>query len=361
MKIVIDGRIINSSTGRYVERLITFLQDFDTENEYIVLVPSKDINYWTPRSKNFSVVACDYANYSIGEQLGMLKQLNSLQPDLVHFCMPQQPILYGGKVITTIHDLTLLRTSSSSKNSIVFRIKQLVGHYVFRKVIAKSSYILTDSEFSQQDIITFDSRANDKTVVTLLGAGVSSPEVAEHSVPFREFILYVGQQLDHKNIPRLAEAHQELLHKNPDLGLVLAGRLTPEATRHKELCEELGYKNIYFTGFVSDAELNWLYKNCRVYVFASLMEGFGLPGLEAMSQGAPVASSNTTSLPEILGDAALYFDPLDTSSIAETIQLYLDDESLRQSQIKLGYKQIEKFSWKRMAEETMEVYRKALG
>lgn len=360
MRIVIDGRIIHSSTGRYVERLVTYLQEMDAVNEYIVLLPTKDLDFWKPSRDNFSVVACDYSNYSIGEQVGMLKQLNSLKPDLVHFCMPQQPVLYRGKTITTIHDLTLLRTGPSAKNPFMFRLKQFIGRYVFHEVIRKSNALLTDSEFSKQDIEQFDPRARGKTTVTYLGAGASSSDLSPYELPFAQYLLFVGQQLDHKNIPRLAEAHQQLLEQYPDLGLVLAGRLTPEAQANQAHFESLGYKNIHFTDYISDAELNWLYTHCAVYVFPSLMEGFGLPGLEAMGQGAPVASSNTTSLPEILGNAALYFDPTDTKAMADTIGLYLGDESLRTQHIALGREHIKKFSWQQMAEETLAVYKNAV-
>ena len=361
MRIVIDGRIINSSTGRYVERLLYHLEKIDTKNEYIVLVPTKDLSFWTPTNTNIRVEACDYSNFSLGEQTGMRAQLDNLHADLVHFCMPQQPVFYGGDSVTTIHDLTLLRTSPSAKNPFVFRVKQFVGRFVFHRVIRKSKAIITDSEFSKQDIINFDARASGKTFVTLLGTGTSSVEQEPYQLPFSQYLLYVGQQLDHKNLPRLAEAHQKLLATSPDLGLVLAGRLTPEAVAHKQRFEELGYKNIHFTDFITDEQLNWLYANCRVYVFASLMEGFGLPGLEAMEHGAPVASSKATSLPEILGDAAQYFDPYNVDDIASTIQRYLEDETLRTQAIEKGYKQVRLFSWERMAEETVAVYRKAIG
>lgn len=339
---------------------MSHLQDIDQDNHYVVLVPTKDLKYWKPSNPNFSLMACDYKNYSFGEQVGLLRQLQSLKPDLVHFCMPQQPILYRGKTVTTIHDLTLLRTNPSAKNPVIFRIKQWVGHFVFHRVIKKSTIILTDSEFSKQDIIQFDGAAKNKTLVTHLGAGSASDEQKAYQLPFSNYLLYVGQQLDHKNIPHLAEAHQLLLTKYPDLGLVLAGRLTPEANAHQQLFQDKGYKNIYFTDFISDPELNWLYANCRVYVFPSLMEGFGLPGLEAMMHGAPVASSNTTCLPEILGDAAMYFDPRNTQDISETISQYLDSDELRFEKIALGKNQIKKYSWSRMAEQTAAAYDKIL-
>ena len=125
MHIAIDARIINSSTGRYVERLVTYLQDIDTVNRYSILVRTKDLNFWKPTNKNFVVVEADFADYSFAEQIGFKKLLDTLKPDLVHFCMPQQPIFYKGAAVTTIHDLTLLKTYNSDKNWLMYHVKQL--------------------------------------------------------------------------------------------------------------------------------------------------------------------------------------------------------------------------------------------
>src|SRR6478735_8523535 len=110
MHIAIDARIINSSTGRYVERLLHYLQEIDTVNRYTILVRQKDKDYWQPTANNFTTKVADFADYSFAEQIGFKQLLNELKPDLVHFCMPQQPVLYTGKSVTTIHDLTLLNT-----------------------------------------------------------------------------------------------------------------------------------------------------------------------------------------------------------------------------------------------------------
>src|SRR5690606_39204323 len=119
--IVIDARIINSTTGTYVERLLTYLQDEDKTTKYTIVMPSKDLDYWKPISKNFNVIAADFGNYSFAEQFGFKKFIESLSPDLVHFCMPQQPVLYKGKTVTTFHDLSLLRVYNSDKNWLVFK------------------------------------------------------------------------------------------------------------------------------------------------------------------------------------------------------------------------------------------------
>ena len=360
MHIVIDARIINSSTGRYVERLLHYLQQVDTTNRYTVLVPSKDLSYWQPASANFSVAAADYANYSFGEQLGFKKLLDSLKPDLVHFCMPQQPILYKGASVTTFHDLTLLDTYNSDKNWAVFHIKQMVARFVFPHVAHKSRHIITPTKYVKDDVSKRLKVPTDKITFTYEAADITPKEPREYSHSFKRFILYVGQQSDYKNIKRLGDAHQKLLEKYPDLGLILVGSKNASAQKTEAYFTERGYKNILFTGFVDDDQLAWLFQHCEAYIFPSLMEGFGLPGLEAMAYGAPVVSSNATCLPEVYGVAAEYFDPLDVNDMADAIALVLDNQTRRQELIAAGNNQVKKYSWRRMAEETQAVYTQAL-
>jgi len=356
MHIVIDARIVNSSTGRYVERLLHYLQEVDHVNTYTVLVPSKDLNYWTPTSKNFTVKAADYANYSFSEQLGFKNFLNHLQPDLVHFCMPQQPILYSGASVTTFHDLTLFDTYNSDKNWLIFHLKQLIGRFVFTMAARKTRHIITPSEYTRQDVSKRLGVSLDKITVTYEAVGASSETTTPYPHPFKKFILYVGQQSDYKNIQRLGDAHQKLLETHPDLGLILVGSKNVAAQKNETYFAAQGYRNIHFTGFIDDAQLAWLYKHCDVYAFPSLMEGFGLPGLEAMNYGAPIASSNTTCLPEVYGTAAHYFNPVDTSDITRAIADILDTPQLREELIASGYEQVKKYSWRRMAEQTHNVY-----
>ena len=365
MHIAIDARIINSSTGRYVERLLHYLQDIDESNQYTILVRKNDIDYWTPRSKNFSVKVADFADYSFAEQLGFKKLLDTLAPDLVHFCMPQQPVLYTGNSVTTIHDLTLLNTYNSDKNWLVYHAKQFIGKFVFRRVSRTSEHIITPTEYVKKSLVEFAKIPQGKVTVTLEAAEIvhETPEPYKPVIG-KKFILYVGSQSDYKNIKQLILAHQALLVDKPDIHLVLVGKTTGKngvaASKNKTWSESEGHKNIIFTGFVPDEQLAWLYQNTQAYVFPSLMEGFGLPGLEAMISGAPVASSNATCLPEVYGDAAVYFDPTSADDIAATIAKILDDENLRQELIKKGYEQAAKYSWRRMAEQTHQVYMQAL-
>lgn len=360
MHIVIDGRIINSSTGRYVERLVTYLQEVDTVNDYTVLVPSKDKDFWKPTAKNFRVEVADFANYSFAEQIGFKKLLDSLQPDLVHFCMPQQPILYKGKVVTTIHDLTLLETYMSDKNWLVYKTKQFIGRFVFHAVIKKSRQIITDTRYTKKKLARFDRRSSGKTTAIHLSADTNRAAIEPYELPFKDYLLYVGQQADYKNIRRLMDAHHELQKNHPDLGLVLVGREDETVRRNKEYAKRKSYTNVIFTGFVSDGQRDWLYENAKTYVFPSLMEGFGLPGLEAIGYGTPVVSSNASCLPEVYESAAHYFDPTNVTDMARAVEEVITNDALRQDLIKKGHVQLKKFSWKKTAEQTFEVYQKAL-
>lgn len=360
--IAIDARIINTSTGRYVERLVTYLQEVDSKNEYSIIVPEKDKDFWKPKAKNFTVRTVKYENYSFGEQLGFNRYLKKLNADLVHFCMPQQPINYKGKKVTTFHDLTLLKTYNSDKNWLVFHAKQKVAKFVFRKSAEDSDAVITVSDYTTQDLLKFFANVNKDTIHRIYEASdVSNIPPKKYYLPFTKYLLYVGQQSDYKNIKRLGDAHHLISTKYPTLGLVLVGKKNLAVLNNEKYFKERGYNNVLFTDFVSDAELSWLYSNAQAYVFPSLMEGFGLPGLEAMGYGTPVISSKATCLPEVYGQAAHYFDPHDTSDIAEAIDQVLSNDKIRTRLARNGYKQIKKYSWKKMAQETHDVYKQVLG
>lgn len=359
-KIVIDARIISSSTGRYIERILTNLQNIDTKNQYVVLVLKKDVGYWKPIADNFEIKVADYKQFSMGEQIGFAISLYRLNADLVHFCMPQQPILYLRPSITTMHDLILLKTYNSDKNWFVYHFKQTIGRFVFWYLAHKSRFIISPSEASRAEYLDRYSISPKKVITTHLAADTHNETPKMIDLPYKKFIMYVGQQSDYKNIKRLVQAHQLLLEKRPELGLILVGGMNDMAKLNKAWVEKNNYKNVYFAGFVPDDQLAWIYKHAEAYVFPSLMEGFGLPGLEAMTQGAPVVSSNTTCLPEIYGDAAHYFDPTDIDDMASKITDVLDDEALRAKLIRNGYSQVKKYSWAKTAQQTLEVYKKAL-
>ncbi len=360
MKIVVDARFLRTTTGRYIDRLLHYLQEVDKTNDYTVLLKPQDMDGWQPTNQKFSKLACPYKEFTFAEQLQLLWQIRSLKADLVHFTMVQQPVFYGGRAVTTMHDLTTLRFRNPSKNWLVFSLKQLVYRWVNKRVAQKSKSIITPSQFVKNDIASFAGIPKNKIVVTYEATEkiLAKPEPIS-GLGKNQFIMYVGRPQPHKNLRRLMGAFEVLKTSHPDLKLVLVGKVDPLYRMHQRWAQRRGLKDVVFTGFVTDGQLRWLYENTAAYVFPSLSEGFGLPALEAMAHGAPVASSNATCLPEIYGEAANYFDPLEITDIKNKIEQILDNEKLRKALIQKGFSQVQKYSWRKMAEETLEVYRRA--
>lgn len=363
-RIVIDARELRTSTGRYVEHLLEYLQTVDTDQKhrYIVLLTPKDMDTWTPHSKRFTKVACRFKEFTFAEQTLMALQLYRLKPDLVHFGMIQQPVLYLKKTVTTAHDITNVRFKNPAKNRFVFAIKRWVYVRVIHIVVFKSKRVLTPTEYIKGDIARFTNANSRKFTVTLeAGDSINDKPVEMPDLLDKQFIMYVGRPTPHKNLERLVDAFALLQETHPDLRLVLAGKTDANYRRIARMVKRRDLQNVVFTDFVTDGQLRWLYEHCAAYVFPSLSEGFGLPGLEAMNHGAPVVSSNATCLPEVYGDAAHYFNPLDVEDIARAINDVLGSEKLRTELIQRGHKQVAKYSWERMARQTLDVYNEVLG
>jgi len=164
--------------------------------------------------------------------------------------------------------------------------------------------------------------------------------------------LYVGNAYPHKNLERLILAFNKLSKNKKDLKLVLVGEID---YFYKQL-QKMGSSNIVFKDFVSDDELSILYQNASLYVFPSLYEGFGLPPLEAMTYNLPVVSSSSSCLPEILGDAAIYFNAENIDDMIDKIKLVLNNKELQKELILKGKKQIKKYSWEKMVKNILRIY-----
>lgn len=361
--IAIDARESGTSTGRYIDKLIEYLHLLKPADEIIILTKAPRVQFFGEIAPSFAVVEAPFREFTFDEQLGFLRQLKALKVDLVHFGMVQQPVLYRKRAVTTIHDLTTTRFTNPDKKRTVYVIKQQVYKYVIRQAARKSAAILTPSKFVKDDIVAFTSATPDKITVTYEAADrITAPPAPLPDLQKKNFIMYVGRPTPHKNLPRLIEAFALLRATHPDLLLVLAGKKDANYERIEAgITDRALRQHIHFTDFVSEGELRWLYEHCAAYVFPSLSEGFGLPGLEAMVHGAPVVSSNATCLPEIYDEAAHYFDPLNVTSMSDAISEVLTDKNLRLELIKKGEAQAAKYSWRQMAEQTLAVYRQVLG
>lgn len=355
MRIIIDGRMLGwTGVGVYTLHLLDELQAIDTKNEYLVLVQSVDWDKWEPKAANFSKIKADFAPYSLSEQLGLAKLLKQLKPDLVHFVSPNIPILYRGKHVTTIHDLTLVDYKNVRGNHLLYEIKYWAFRWVIRAAARRSDAIIADTNFGKADL---QKRYQPRQTEVIYPA-VDIENVKPEPYPIEKpYLLYVGNAYPYKNLGRLIKAF--VLLDRPELKLVLVGKKDYfyEQLEERIKTQEPRSKNrIVFTDYLPMTQVAWLYQNAELYVFPSLSEGFGLPGLGAMSFGTPVAAADASCLPEVYGDAAIYFDPKSSPDMAQKIDALLNSPDELARLRKIGPGHARQFSWRKMATETLSVY-----
>ena len=368
MKIGIDARMFGSKQGglgRYIEQLILHLETIDTTNEYVVFLRHNNWNDYSPAQPNFKKVLADIHWYGWSEQLFLPQIIYKEDIDLMHFPHWNVPLLYNKKFVVTIHDLLLIH-HPSRKNSTLGPIKYFIKNTLFRLALnhaaKKSQKIITVSEFSKQDIAKTLKIPVQKIEVSLLAP---MPKTTIYNPPFslnnkykitKPYWLYVGVAYPHKNLPFLIKAWKIFHLENSDYQLVLVGHKNFFYNQLATQIKKQQIADVIFTDYVPDLELPELYQNASLYIFPSLYEGFGLPPLEAMQFELPVISSNTTCLPEILGDAALYFNPHDIKDFISKAKQAMTDKNIRTNLVENGRKILQKYSWKTTAEQTLQIY-----
>lgn len=356
MKIVIDARMYTESgVGRYIRNLIDQLQKLDQKNEYFILLFLKDKNI--PTENNFNKVLADFKWYGVSEQIKLPKVLHDINPDLVHFPHFNVPLLYKGKFVVTIHDLIhqhFAMNRATTLDPLTYKLKQLGYKTVFKNAINKSTKILVPSNFVKNQLMDKWKMDNGKIVVTQEAVENKFPRSYGQMSPKNDkYIFYVGNAHPHKNVEGLIKAFLLLKKKYGELKLVLSGY---DHYFWQRIKKEYQHQDIIYTGYVSEEKLVALYKNALLFVMPSFEEGFGIPLLEAMACGCPVVSSNAGSLPEVGGDAAIYFDPHNSLDMALKISDVLSSERLKKDLIAKGIKRFKGFSWERLAKLTLEVY-----
>ncbi len=361
MHIVIDART-GDGTGisRYSLNLVRELEKLPADYRFTVLLRTVDYPKWKPHDERFTKKFAPYKHYSLGEQFGLLRMLYSLKPDLVHFTAFNAPVLYFGKRVFTIHDLTLLHFKNirnSLSHKIIYPIKYWTMRFILRCSVMRSKAIIVPSEYVKQDVLNHWKHgiAAEKITVTPEAVEDHTGDKKQPRPIKSDYLLYVGATYPHKNVEVLAKSYERLREANPDLKLIVIGKKDYWQERLKQQ-----YPNITFPGYLPYEKLVAYYQNASLFVFPSLSEGFGLPPLEAMAFGAPVLSSNRTAIPEACGDAAEYFDPHSPKDLADKADTLLKDPERRAEMSKAGKEQVKKFSWKKMAEQTLGVYKKVL-
>jgi glycosyltransferase involved in cell wall biosynthesis len=383
MRIGIDARFYGSlgkGLGRYTEKLIESLEEVDTTNEYVIFLRRENFDEYVPRSPQFHKVLADYHWYGLAEQILFPWLLLRQHLDLVHFPHFNVPVLYPKRFVVTIHDLILLRyptLRNTTRLAMWYWVKFAFYRLVIWTACFRARTVITVSRFTESDLLQEFPFLLGKTWVTLEGAdrncavalpqeqgevlkkcGLSLLETNGSSLHQRDilqpYFLYVGNAYPHKNLEMIGA----IAARFPEYRFVLVGR---SDYFYQQLKRTFTSPNLCFAGFLSDTELSVLYRHAIAYVFPSFYEGFGLPPLEAMNYGLPVISSERGSLPEVLGKAALYFDPEQEASFERQIRSVATDKELSQRMRHRGYRHVRLFSWKRMAKSTQNVYREALS
>jgi glycosyltransferase involved in cell wall biosynthesis len=284
--------------------------------------------------------------------------------DLMHSLASTAPAWGRFRRVVTIHDLIYRFYPEAHSGVRSFGMRGLV-----RLAAARSHRLIADSASTRDDLVRHLRADPSRVDVVPLGVGstrsadaTSEAELrARHGLGSRRVVLSVSAKRPHKNLRALLDALAGLpAHTRP--ALVLPGYATWHEAELREHAERLGVTDdVRFLGWISAMELEGLYGLADCFVFPSLYEGFGLPVLEAMRRGVPVACSNASSLPEVAGDAALLFDPKDTEAIRRAMERLLVDRQLANELAERGLKRADAFSWERSARETLASYERALA
>jgi glycosyltransferase involved in cell wall biosynthesis len=259
-------------------------------------------------------------------------------PLLLNLCNTA-PLFYSNKVVT-VHDISFVRGNWHSKRFKMF-YKSIIP-----LILKNSKHVITVSEFSKREIMDVY-HIEDKKISVIYNAPFASAVsyTVNNSIKKKPYILSVGSIDARKNLKRLIKAFLTL--NNDDITLCLIGQYNSNFKIDPELDQLINNnkKNVFFLGYVTDEELLELYQNALMFVYPSLYEGFGLPPIEAMANNCPVITSNVSSLPEVCGKGALYFDPLNINDIAEKIKAMIANTKLRENYIFEGKLNAEKYSW----------------
>ncbi len=364
MRVGIDARKLHDyGIGTYVRNLVNELARQHDDAEYSLLCAPADVDEIRALGSRFRPCVIRAGNYSVSEQWSVPWTLARARLDLFHAPHYVVPPLTTTRFVVTIHDCIHLRFPQYLPN----RAALYYARTMMTAAARRSRRVLTVSQASKDDILHYLKIPADKVEViyNAIDKRVTGEPTAEEVARVRDrflltapFVLYTGNIKPHKNVDRLIEAFSLLRRRSStDVKLLIIGDEISKYPNLRRLVHKFQlHQHVRFLGFVPDATLAVLYRLASVFVFPSLYEGFGLPPLEAMAAGAPVVTSNVSSLPEVVGDAALLIDPMDPASIADGMARVLNEPALREDLIRRGRERVKAFSWERSVARIRQLY-----
>lgn len=353
-RVYVNGRFLTQPvTGvqRYALELMRAFDkllgdnNFSAKLKLVCLVPPQD--FPNPSWKNMEIQKIGKNTGNIWEQFDLPSYLSG---QLLFSPANIGPWYYSNQLVT-LHDASVFAIPEAY--SFTFRLKYKL---IFRQLAKRVEFFITNSEFSRQELARYLKISPERFLVTPLGSDhMEYIEADQHildrkKITSNTYFLLVASHSKHKNYDAVIRA-VNLLRKQK-IKIVMVGGNYQQVFKKNELVYD--QPNNLDLGYVTDQELKTLYENALGFIAPSLYEGFGLPVLEAMRAGCPVISSHAAALPEVAGDAALYFDPYDVLDIAKVIKHFLSNPGLRNDMRKKGYKQVERFTWSITAQQTLE-------
>jgi len=362
MKIGIDARLINETgVGRYIRNLIEELGKVDDKNTYVIFLNASGFDSFTVPNKRWKKVLATVRWHTLVEQFVMPKMFYDARLDLVHIPYHNPPIFYSGNMIVTIHDLTILHFNTGKATMLPKPLYQLkrIGYFLELWIgLRKAKQILAVSQSTKHEIIDHFRIKPEKIVVTYEGVDSNlkshktTLDTGNQHIKQYQYFLYVGNAYPHKNLSVVIDALEK---SKTNAKVVFAGK---EDYFYKRLRREITRRGlssrVVFFGAADDLSLRSLYTHAQALLFPSLMEGFGLPPLEALSCGCPVIASDISVHKEILKDLVTYFSPSDTEQLTILLDTWKkDDHQVKSEKVSL---QLREYNWKKLALETLRVY-----
>jgi glycosyltransferase involved in cell wall biosynthesis len=352
--------------------LIRHLQKIDTENQYVIFVKSDEDHTVIEESKNVKIVTIKGGPYPYWEQVLLPKAVKEHGVEILHCTSNTAPLNLSVPLIVTVHDIIYLEKWNFSKGSLYQIVGNLYRRWNVPPVVKKSSLIITVSDFERKRIKEHFNLNDDQVKTVYNGVGDHFKRVNDaqtlalvkqkYGLP-DNYVFYLGNTDPKKNITGVMRS-LSLLRKQNRLNFQLLMLDIDREFLHR-IADQIGDPEILsyisFCGYVPNNELPAIYSMARLFLYPSLRESFGIPILEAMACGVPVVTSDTSSMPEVAGNAALFANPNNPEEIGEKVMLLLEKPELANDLILKGLMRSRQFSWENNAIDTLNLYRELLS
>jgi glycosyltransferase involved in cell wall biosynthesis len=371
MKIGIDGRLWNESgVGRYTRNLVSQLQIIDKKNSYVLFVRKNDFENTSEKlkdCKNWEIKIADVQWHSIEEQVKYPRILNKQKLDVMHFPYFSVPIFYNRPFVVTIHDLIHHQFPTGKASTLpkpIYAIKLVAYKTIILQAAKKAKKIMTVSHSVEGQIAETLRVPKEKIVVTYEGIDqkILAP-TGRYENRFEKYFLYVGNAYPHKNLERLMDAFLVLHKTHPTIRLLCVGKNDYFYNKIKQdVIKKDLQAYVLFLHAVTDDQLAHLYDNALALVSPSLMEGFGLPVLEAMANECIVIASDIAVYKELCKENVLYCNPKNIESIVSSLkEVVVNNKKTFEKKLLAAKKHAQEFSWEKTAKQTLQVYEEAVS